>query len=518
MRGRRPTALSRPSGAPRASLVALFAALNGVLAGYAALAVAELVAVAVGPESGPVKAVGSAVIDRAPAWLKEYAVRTFGAQDKLVLQLGILALLALFATALGVLARRHRRTGSAGVLLFGAVGALSAAERPENRLADAVPSLTGAVAGALVLFWLSGHLAVPTAARLAGGAPNGPDWWGSRAEPGSPPAVPTAEAHRLSGPRPVEELGQPTESTDTAEPTEAHPEGTALDESAPGPAEGAADRTAPCGKALTEDAPMSVSLGFDRRGFLVSAGVVAAGASGVGLLGQRLRVSSEAAASASRDTVNLPAPASRAAPVPKDAELGIDGVEPFTTPNGDFYRVDTALTVPRLDASDWRLRLRGKGVSRELALDFEQLLSRDLIERDITMTCVSNEVGGPYVGNARWLGVRLRDLLREAGVRPPSRGGPADQLVAHSADGMTLGSPVEVVMDGRDAMLAVGMNGQPLPFEHGFPVRWEWPATSGSHRLEVRATDRAGDTQTAERVGTVPDGATGRHSVVVSVS
>ncbi|HCA84805.1 MAG TPA: molybdopterin-binding oxidoreductase, partial [Streptomyces sp.] len=329
-----------------------------------------------------------------------------------------------------------------------------------------------------------------------------------------------------------------------------------------------------------------------------------------------------AEAVASRKDIVLPAPASRAAPVPRGADLRVSGLSSFTTPNKDFYRVDTALVVPKVDATRWRLRIHGKGVPRPLTVDFQDLLGRRLIERDITLTCVSNEVGGPYVGNARWIGVPLADLLREAGVRPPSKGGPADQLVARSVDGMTIGSPVETVMDGRDAMLAVGMNGEPLPFDHGFPVRmlvpglygyvsackwiddlelttfdaydpywvkrdwaqeapvktqsridtprpfaspkagpvpvagvawaqhrgidrvevradggawhtarlaaedstdtwrqwvWEWPATAGSHTLEVRATDREGNTQTDERVGTVPDGATGWHSVVVDV-
>ena len=92
---------------------------------------------------------------------------------------------------------------------------------------------------------------------------------------------------------------------------------------------------------------------------------------------------------------------------------------------------------------------------------------------------MSNQVGGPYVGTARWIGVRLADLLREAGVKPPSKGGPADQIVARSVDGMTIGTPVEEVMDGRDALLAVGMNGEPLPFDHGFPVRMVVPGLYG---------------------------------------
>ncbi len=113
-------------------------------------------------------------------------------------------------------------------------------------------------------------------------------------------------------------------------------------------------------------------------------------------------------------------------------------------------------------------------VDRQLRLSFADLLGRRLIERDITLTCVSNEVGGPYIGTARWLGVPLAPLLREAGVRSG-----ADQLVAHCADGMTIGTPVVTVLDGRDTMLVVGMNGEPLPLEHGFPVRMLTPGLYG---------------------------------------
>jgi DMSO/TMAO reductase YedYZ molybdopterin-dependent catalytic subunit len=148
-------------------------------------------------------------------------------------------------------------------------------------------------------------------------------------------------------------------------------------------------------------------------------------------------------------------------------------VAPFTTPNEAFYRVDTALVVPQVRAEDWRLRVHGM-VERELVLDFEDLLARPLLERDITLTCVSNEVGGRLVGTARWLGASLADLLAEAGVRPG-----ATQLVSRSVDGMTIGTPVRTATDGRDALLAVGMNGEPLPPEHGFPVRMVVPGLYG---------------------------------------
>ena len=149
------------------------------------------------------------------------------------------------------------------------------------------------------------------------------------------------------------------------------------------------------------------------------------------------------------------------------------GLGPFLTPNDRFYRVDTALFAPAVTAEDWSLRIHGM-VRREITLDYERLLSRPLIERDITLTCVSNLVGGPYVGNARWIGAPLRELLEEAEPLPG-----ADQIVGRSVDGFTVGTPTAVAMDGRDAMLAVAMNGEPLPIVHGFPVRMIVPGLYG---------------------------------------
>ncbi|MEU1869925.1 molybdopterin-dependent oxidoreductase [Streptomyces sp. NPDC019793] len=521
-------------------------ALGGLLAGGAALAVAELAAAAVRPQSGPVVAVGAAAIDRTPTAVKDWAIRTFGADDKLVLQLGILAVLSLSALALGAFAARHRRTGAAGVLVFGVVGAAAALGRPDSTgVTDALPSVLGAMAGAALLYVLVGLL--PPARREAPG-----------------------------------ERGERGEQTDQGE----------------------------------------RGGGWDRRRFVAAATTAAAASAGAGVLGRALSGAGGREAVASRKNVTLPPPGSRAPAVPRRARVGVDGVSSFFTPNSDFYRVDTALVVPKVDAATWRLRVHGDGVDRERTLTFDDLLRRELIERDITLTCVSNEVGGPYVGNARWIGVRLAGLLEECGVRRPSQGGPADQLVARSVDGMTIGSPVEDVMDGRDAMLALGMNGEPLPFDHGFPVRmlvpglygyvsackwieeielttfdaydaywvkrdwareapvktqsridtpkpfarpkggtvmvagvawaqhrgidkveirvddgpwreatlaaedsrdswrqwsYAWPATKGGHTLTVRATDRTGEAQTERRTRTVPDGASGWHSVVVTV-
>jgi DMSO/TMAO reductase YedYZ molybdopterin-dependent catalytic subunit len=211
---------------------------------------------------------------------------------------------------------------------------------------------------------------------------------------------------------------------------------------------------------------------WDRRRFLVSGSATAAGALLAGAGGRWL---SDARFSArrSRDAVTLPAAGFPAPPVRPTADTGVAGASSFLTPNRDFYRVDTALTSPQVPADTWSLRVHGM-VRREVTLSYRDLLSRPLVERVITLTCVSNEVGGPYLGTARWLGVPVRDLLAEAGLDPS-----VDQLVCRSADGMTIGAPARVVTDGRDALLAVGMNGEPLPIEHGFPVRMVVPGLYG---------------------------------------
>jgi DMSO/TMAO reductase YedYZ molybdopterin-dependent catalytic subunit len=302
---------------------------------------------------------------------------------------------------------------------------------------------------------------------------------------------------------------------------------------------------------------------------------------------------------------------------PAGASAGIEGVARWRTPNETFYRIDTALAVPHVLPAEWRLRIHGM-VDREIEIGYDELVARGLVEAWLTLCCVSNEVGGSLIGNAHWTGVPVARLLREAGVEPG-----ADAVLQTSADGWTCGTPLEALTDGRNALLAVGMNGEPLPVEHGFPVRmvvpglygfvsatkwvvdlevsrfedfsaywtergwsetgpvktqsridvprpgaslsagqvavggiawaqhtgisrvevrvddgpwgqarlaavpnldtWRqwaylWDATPGDHSLSVRATDSGGYTQTGEEQGVVPDGATGWHTIGVSVS
>jgi DMSO/TMAO reductase YedYZ molybdopterin-dependent catalytic subunit len=176
---------------------------------------------------------------------------------------------------------------------------------------------------------------------------------------------------------------------------------------------------------------------------------------------------------ASRKALKLPAPGTPAPALPAGAQLDVEGISSFYTKPADFYRVDTALSVPRLTTAEWELKVHGM-VDSGFTLSFDDLLKRPIVEHDMTLTCVSNEVGGTLLGTARWLGVELAPLLKEAGLDPK-----ADQLVGRSVDGMTIGTPIAAIMDGREAMLAIAMNGEPLLPEHGFPVRMIVPGLYG---------------------------------------
>ena len=209
--------------------------------------------------------------------------------------------------------------------------------------------------------------------------------------------------------------------------------------------------------------------GADRRQFMLMAGGAGIAAFGGYGLSKALRHRYSAAI----DRAKAILPKSKTLPpAPAGVELGIPGLSPIFTPNKDFYLIDASQGAPNVSRADWRLRIHGM-VDKEINLTFDQLLARPQFESDITISCVSNEVGGELVGNARWQGVRLDDLLNEAGIKPQ-----ADQIVGRSIDGWTGGFPTEV-LDGRDAMIAIGMNGEPLPVSHGYPARLIVPGVYG---------------------------------------
>ena len=215
--------------------------------------------------------------------------------------------------------------------------------------------------------------------------------------------------------------------------------------------------------------PSAQTDGPTRRGVLLASGGLAAAAVTMGALGRRVTSYRLGGTDVTLPTASDPAPA-----FPRGLEEKYAGITPLRTPASDFYRVDTRLTLPTVDADSWTLTIDGD-VEREVTLTFDDLAAMDTIERDITLTCVSNEVGGPYVGGARWLGVPLADVLAKAGIDTTK----ADQILSTDVDGMKISTPLDVALDGRDAMLALGMNGGPLPREHGFPVRMVVPGLYG---------------------------------------
>ena len=228
----------------------------------------------------------------------------------------------------------------------------------------------------------------------------------------------------------------------------------------------------------------------DRRQFVTKAAALSATGVTAGLISRGIAGAEETAVRAGVRLPAIPRTGPAAAPTVASGTSVGNGVAPYITPADEFYRIDTAFVTPSVDLATWRLRIDGK-VDRPLSLSFDDLLDRDVVERIVTLSCVSNEVGGDLVGNAKWLGIPLAALLDEAGVRS---GG--DQIAMTSVDGWTCGFPTKVAMDGRDAMLAIGMNGEPLPVRHGFPARIVVPglygyvsATKWIERIELTGWD-----------------------------
>ena len=503
--------------------------LVAIVAAGAAVAAGHLVAVFAGARASPFVAVGNSVRDLSPPTLTNWAIDNLGEQQKTVLFLGIALAMLLVAAIAGRLSARSPLPGTIVIAAFGVAGGVAVYFVAAGKLALLAPLASIAV-GIGVFRWL--HARALAAARAD-----------------EPPA--------------------PEEPGD----------------------------------------------GTSRRSALIAGGGVAVGAAAVGI-GSQLVISSQSAA-ASRAGVRELRPVQRAEPVPPDAAFTKLGTPPFITPNSEFYRVDTVvLKVPQLTTAEWQLRIHGM-VDEEMTFGYADIRGMPLVERTITQVCVSNPVGGEYISTTKYAGVELRELLRRAGVR---RG--AQQLFSTSSDGFTIGTPVDVVLaKDRGALLAIGMNDEPLPFEHGFPARmvvpglygyvsatkwvvdmelttWQartpywlergWarrapvktqsridqPAGSetvsagkvtvagvawrphigiakvevrldggpwqeaalgaeynidtwrmwhttfdvspGSHQVSVRATDNSGYIQTEQRTGTLPDGATGRHTVAFS--
>jgi DMSO/TMAO reductase YedYZ molybdopterin-dependent catalytic subunit len=229
-----------------------------------------------------------------------------------------------------------------------------------------------------------------------------------------------------------------------------------------------------------------------RRRFVLAGAGVAVGSAAVGF-GANLISNRRYDVSAARAAVRIPKPTYPAPALPAGVHPNVPGLSPFFTGNDEFYRVDTDLVLPQVSPSSWTLRVHGM-VDRPLELSFDDLLHQPLHEHDMTVSCVSDPVGGPYVGNARWIGASVPALLRAAGVQKG-----ADQLLARSTEGMSIGTPLGSVLDGRQALLAVAMNGEPLPIAHGFPARMLVPGFYGYSSACKWVTDLYVTTYAAEQ-------------------
>ena len=388
------------------------------MAGLSGIAVSHAVTNALNARATPIQAVAEVVIAKTPGGIAESLIQVVGRKDKPILVAGVtLGIIALGALA-GVLSQRSRMAANLVFLLMGAVALGALMSRPGFTSTSIVPLAAGVVTWLVVLAFLVDAAPVVSTGSTSRDGSTGRD-------PGSRQA------------RPARDGGVSTGSTTR---------------------DGSTNRDGSTGRG-----------GDTRRGFLLKAGVVAGASLAVAASG-RFFGRSRRAVETSRRLLRLPV--GRGAE-PADAELGLPETTPWRVPNDDFYRIDTALVLPAIDPSEWRLRIHGM-VDREVTLSYQDLLDRQLTEAWVTLCCVSNPVGGELIGNAFWSGVRVADLLAEAGVSPD-----ADAVRQTSDDGWNCGTPIEALTDDRNAMLAIAMNGEPLPVDHGFPVRMVVPGLYG---------------------------------------
>ncbi len=420
---------TQPTPARIGSGPAWLYAVFGVLAAAFGVAIGTLVAAFIDPAYAPIEVVASTAIDIPPAVVKEWATSTFGTASKSVV-VGVVAVAVVAIAAWsGVASRTRPRFGIQVMLVAGVVGAVAALLRPVDAFLAPLPSLVAGVAAALALWWLL-RMARPSAV----------------AAPESVPDMPTD----------------------------------GLKEVSPG----------------YQDLPGRESLGMSaevqsvsRRGVLLGiGGVVVVG--GAALASARW-LTTRASAVASRVAAVLPSPAEVLPPLPASVQAPVPGMAPFVTPNADFYRIDTAVIVPQVTAEEWTLSFDGM-VRRPFTITYAELLEMPMVERDVTIMCVSNPIGGDLIGTARWLGTPLLPLLERAGIEPG-----ADQIFSTSIDGWTCSTPLDGLAE-REPLLAIAMNGEPLPIEHGFPVRMIIPGLYGFISATKWVTQITGTTYAAD--------------------
>jgi DMSO/TMAO reductase YedYZ molybdopterin-dependent catalytic subunit len=454
--------------------VRLRAFAAGVAGAVVAFGLAELVHGIYGLVPSVFVALAQGIIELTPGSLVTQGIELLGTADVPVLISCMVVGATLVAGLLGVLSLRSRIAALAGVVFLGAVAVAAAFTEPFVDPLFTVLTIVGALAAGTAttgfLLRSSGLLSSGTVEQAEGEEEAAPS-----------PVVRSREAHSAGG----------------------------------------------------------VAVG--RRSFLLlSGGAAAAGLAAVGV-GRALTGGGAQEAASRPAKLNLPerqAPGgatggggTQAAtrhvelpPPPAAASIDVEGMPPLITPSEDFYLIDTALTSPRIDAGRWTLTVKGAGVENPLELSYEDLLSLPTRESDITLSCVSNEVGGGLVSNGRWTGVLLSDVLREAGVNPGGITRASEQLVGRSVDGWTAGFKTQIAFDGREALVAFGLNDSELPVRHGYPARLVVPGLYGyvsatKWLTEIELTDwdfdaywiqrtwaKEGPVKTQSRIDTVADG------------
>ena len=438
-----------------------------MVAAGVALGIAEVVAFATGPLSAPLLAVGGVVVDTVPAPVKNAGVAIFGVHDKTALIVGTAILLAVYAWLVGVVAVRSWPAAVGGIALFAAIGVASAVTRHDAGVLAALPSLIGAAVAIPVLRYL---VSLATATEPAGQArPATPGAGRDTATPAEPagqarPATPGAGRDTATPAEPASRAGNATPGAGPESVTGAESSVRAGLVTSGGPA--GRERQV---RGVAHGGPEPAYADESRRRFLRGLGLMAAIGAVSGVTGRLL--TSRHAITAARNAVVLPLPVATAPPLPPNVQA--PGAVAYVTSNDAFYRIDTSLYPPEVDPSTWQLKIFGM-VRNPITLSWNDLLKRPMIQRYVTLACVSNEVGGDLISNALWLGTPVKALLDEAQPLPG-----ADQVVQRSVDGWTCGSPTAALTDGRDALLAIGMNGRPLPVAHGFPVRMVVPGLYG---------------------------------------
>ena len=356
----------------------------GLSSGFFAVSTGMVVG-ALGNSRSSLDLVGSSFIDRTPPWLKEQAIQTFGTNNKIALEVGMIGVLIIAAGVLGLFSRKRLVPLQIGIVIFGLLGAIAASEHVGAGFISVIAPLCGVAAGLFAARRLHDCL---TTQRKSSRTPQ----------------------------------------------------------------------------------QSRVPLGWDRRSFIRTVGALGA-LSGGGVLFTRSR--EQARVQQLQDSRQFPLPPLATSDLPVIPVTDFHPTDPYITPNENFYRIDTALSFPRVDRAKWKLRIHGL-VERESYFSMDDLLALPQVERIVTLCCVSNEVGGPLVGNAVWRGVLLKDILESCGIKED-----AEQVFSTSLDGWTSGFPVSAAMDGRDALIAIGMNGEPLPLMHGYPARLVVPGLYG---------------------------------------